>query len=126
MLCFLIESCHCRSWGRLYLLDFLQGSIVFGPPVNDVLSRFICYGSLFPFGRPPGRFSRILARDEDKLLVRPYGSTCWWPTGFRVPSARWMAVLAGFMVAALCPTSINEHLITCSSIHLFIQQTLIK
>lgn len=68
----------------VYLLCFLQGGIVFGPPVNDIFSRFICYGSLSPFGRPPGRFPDVLAKDEDGLLVRSHGTawSCWWLTGF--------------------------------------------
>lgn len=126
MLCFPIESCHCHSQGRLYRLCFLQGSIVFGPPVNDVLSRFIRYGSLSPFGGPLGTFPGILARYEDGWLVRPHGSACWCLTGFLVSSARWMQILTGFMVAALYPTSVNERLIIWSPIHLYIQQTFIK
>lgn len=126
-----IESIDCHHQGSLYLLCFLQGGIVFGPPVNDVFSRFICYGPLSPFGRPPGRFPGVLAKDEDGLLVRPHGTawSCWWLTYFlkrKMHSGRQMEVLAGFVVAALCTTSIDESLIICLFIHLLNRQAFIE
>lgn len=128
---FYIESLDCLRQGSLYLLCFLHGGIVFGPPVNDVFSRLICYGPLPPFGGSPGRFPGVLANDEDGLLVRPHGTawSYWRLTGFlkrKMHSGRRMEVWAGFVVAALCTTSINESLIICSFIHLGNRQAFVE
>lgn len=74
------RSLDSHSQERVYLLCFLQGGIVFRPPVNDVFSRFIRYGPLSPFSRLPRRFPGILARDEG-WIVRCQGSACWWLSG---------------------------------------------
>lgn len=82
-LCFRIKSLDWHSQETLYLLCFLQGGIIFGPPVNDVFSRFIRYGPLSPFGRPSSRFPGILARDEG-WIIREASWICllvagWFP-----------------------------------------------
>lgn len=128
LLCFLIQSLDCHSQETLYLLCFLHGGIIFGPPVNDVFSRFIRYGPLSPFGRPSSRFPGILARDEG-WIIREASGICLPVTGWSpekgAPRSLWkqMRVWAAFEAAALYTTSINNTLAIDPSIRSFIQQT---